>query len=73
MSLQVVLNKPRIYRILLECYPEGVFVNVFESSTSPGPIQDHYQPDLMMAKRYCKETFDVNPLDWVEVPDETWH
>ncbi len=73
MAFQVLLKKPGVYRILLECYPEGVFVNVFDSVDSPGPVQDHYQPDLVLAKRFCKETFDVDSSAWTEVPDEVWH
>ena len=73
MAYQVILNKTGLYRILLECYPEGVFVNIFDSAFSMGPVQDHYQPDLALAKTFCEETLGVDCSSWVEVPNETWH
>ena len=73
MALEVILDQPQVYRILLECYPEGVFVNVFDSKDSSGPVQDHYQPDLKIAKQFCEDTFFVSSSAWREVPDEQWH
>ncbi|VTS06497.1 hypothetical protein [Tuwongella immobilis] len=73
MAFEVILNQPNRYRVLLECYPEGVFVNLFEMEDSPRPIQDPFQPDLALAKQFCEDRFGI-PLDaWVEIPDEEWH
>ena len=73
MALATVMNDHGIHRILLECYPEGVFVNVFDSVSSKGPVEDHYQPDLNLAKRFCEEMYGVADSAWIEVPDEVWH
>lgn len=73
MAYEVILNRPGAHRILLEEYPEGTYVNVFESSTSRAPYQDYLQSDLKMAMHACKLDFGVQESDWREVPDEGWH
>lgn len=73
MAYEVILNKPGVYRILLEEYPEGVYINVFETSSSPGPYIDWLQDDLEMAKRVCREDYGVSDEQWLPAPDERWH
>jgi len=73
MAFEVILNRPGLYRILLEECPEGTYVNVFDSPASPGPHIDILQDDLAMAKRACKLDYNVAESDWRQVPDEPWH
>jgi len=73
MAYQVILDRPDAYRVLLEEYPEGTYVDVFETKTSEGPYKDYLQDDLAMAMHACRLDFGVEPADWCEVPDENWH
>ncbi len=73
MAYEVILNRPAVYRILLEPRAEGMYVNVFDSPNSPGPSRDMLQDDLAMAKRACEQEYGVDPTAWREVPDEPWH
>ncbi|MEZ5943040.1 MAG: hypothetical protein R3C18_16735 [Planctomycetaceae bacterium] len=73
MAYEVVLNRTGAYRILLESYPAGVYVYVFESESAPGPYRDWLQDGLEMAKRAGTQDFDTTETDWREVPDEYWH
>jgi hypothetical protein len=73
MALQVILNSPGVYRIVLEQCAEGVYVNVFESDSSLGPDKDWLQDDLEMAMRSCEQDFGVAREQWQAVPDESWH
>lgn len=73
MSYEAILNRPGVYRILLEDAPEGTYVNVFDSPTSPGPYRDVLQDDVAMAKRACKLDYNVQEWEWRQVPDEAWH
>lgn len=73
MSYQVIVNRPGIYRILLEQRPEGTYVNVFEKVTSSSPYKDWLQDDLEMAIRSCEQDFGVTRDQWEEVSDELWH
>ncbi len=73
MAYEVIPNRQGVYRILLECYPEGVFVNIFLVDSRLDPDQDYYQPDLPLAKRFCLEMYGVDEAAWYEVPDEVWH
>lgn len=73
MAYQVILNRPGVYRILLEVRAEGTYVNVFESEGARGPYRDWLQDDLEMAMRACEQDFGVTRDQWQEVPDEPWH
>jgi len=73
MAFEVILNRPGVYRILLEESQEGTYVNVFDSPESKGPYLDYLQDDLEMAKRACREMYGVAEREWRQVPDEHWH
>lgn len=73
MALEVVVNKPGLYRILLEPTAEGVYVNIFDSPTAPGPSKDYLQNDMEMAIHACMVDYGIPPSAWKEVPDENWH
>jgi hypothetical protein len=73
MAYEVILNRPGVYRILLEEQPEGTYVNVFDSPNSPGPCRDILQDDLAMAKLACKLDYSVEESQWREVENEDLH
>lgn len=73
MAYQVVLNRPGLYRILLEERQEGTYVNIFDDINSKGPYKDYLQDDLEMAMRACQRRFGVSREQWEVVPDESWH
>ncbi len=73
MALEVVLNKPGVYRILLEESMEGTYVNVFDSPDARGPCRDQLQDNVDMAKCACRQDYGVKDADWREAPDERWH
>jgi hypothetical protein len=73
MAHEAVLDRPDVYRVLLEEYPEGTYVNVFQSSTAPGPYRDYLQPTLQIAKHMCLDDFGIQETDWRQVPNANWH
>jgi hypothetical protein len=73
MAYEIILNRSGVYRLLLEEYPEGVYMYAFKDADSPGPAVDYLQPDLAIAMDACKEDYGVTLSDWRVVPDEGWH
>jgi hypothetical protein len=69
MALEAILGKPSVFRIVLEAYPEGVYVLVFEAQESQWPCQDHLQDDRELAKLHAREEFGVSEDMWREIPD----
>ena len=53
LALQAVVDKPGVYRVLLERYPEGVYVLVYNRPDTERPARDNLQDDWDMAKRAC--------------------
>jgi hypothetical protein len=73
VAFQRILNQPGAYRLLLEQYPEVVYMYVFETLHSAGPYMDYLQPDLQIAMTECEKRYGVKTSDWTLVPDEGWH
>ena len=71
MAFETILNRPGVYRLLLEPRVEGVYVNVFTASGECS--NDWLQSDLEMAMRQCEQEFNVAKSEWVEVPNEPLH
>lgn len=69
MALKAILNKPGAHRVVLQEYPEGVYVLVFETESGEWPYQDHLQDNWKMAKLHGLEEFGIAEHDWVQVPD----
>jgi len=71
MALQAIINRPGAYRVVLEEYPEGVYVLVYESADDDerSPCQDHLQNDWAMAKRAALHDFGIDDDQWTEIPD----
>ena len=73
MAFEVILNRPHLYRVLLEDRHEGVYINVFESPAANEPFIDRLAPHLEGAKLGCLEEFGIQEDQWIEVPNEPWH
>jgi hypothetical protein len=70
MALEAILNRPGVYRIVLEEYPEGVYVLVYDSIEAPrGPRKDYLQDDWNMAKIAALEDYGITDDQWKEIPD----
>ena len=69
MALQAIVDIKGVYRVILEHYPEGVYVLIFESPDSQYPYKDYLQLDWDMAKRACFQDFGISDEMWHEVPD----
>lgn len=69
MALEAIINKPGAYRVVLEEYPEGVYVLVFETAESQWPCRDNLQDDWAMAKRAAGHDYGVTDAMWREIPN----
>jgi len=69
MALEAVINRQGIYRVVLEAYPEGVYVLVFDTSDAKWPCRDNLQNDWGMAKRSAQHRYGIADADWKEIPD----
>ncbi|MEZ6235467.1 MAG: hypothetical protein R3B68_14870 [Phycisphaerales bacterium] len=68
MALEATLNRDGIERLVLEAYPEGVYVLAFRPG-EPGPFQDHLQDNWALAKQQALLDYGVKPEDFREIPD----
>lgn len=69
MALEAVINRDGTYRVILEEYPEGVYVLVYDSADSHWPCQDHLQDDWRIAKLAAFEDYGITEGMWKSVPD----
>ena len=69
MALEAIINQPQAHRVILEEYPEGVYVLVFDSPDDPDPCRDNLQDDWPMAKRSALHRYGVTDDMWREIPD----
>ena len=71
MALEAIINRKDAYRIVLEEYPEDVYVLVYESAVAGdnSPCQDHLQDNWEIAKRQAREDFGMTDDMWKEIPD----
>ena len=69
MALERIITKPGAYRVVLEEYPEGVYVLVYETPESQWPYRDHLQDDWPMAKRAALQDYGITEEMWKEIPD----
>jgi len=69
MALEATLNREGIYRVVLEEYPEGVYVLVYDTAESEWPWEDHLQDDWAMAKRAVSEDYGITADMLREIPD----
>jgi hypothetical protein len=71
MALEAIVDRKGAYRVVLEEYPEGVYVLVYDTAAAAddGPCQDHLQDDWQIAKRQALDDFGVTEDQWTEIPD----
>ncbi len=69
MAFEAIISRKGIHRVVLESYPEGVYVFVFEGEHSRFPERDYLQDDVEMAMRMCESDFGIARREWDEVPD----
>ena len=69
MALEAIVNRKDTYRIVLEEYPEGVYVLVYDAPESQWPCQDHLQNDWAMAKRAALQDYGITEDRWTEIPN----
>lgn len=69
MALQAIVQRQGVHRVVLEQYPEGVYLLVFDAAESKWPCRDNLQNDWAMAKRAASQDYAVAENMWQEVPD----
>lgn len=71
MALQAIVHRDGVYRVVLEEYPEGVYVLVYDTPELPddSPCEDHLQNDWPMAKRAASHDYAITDDQWREIPD----
>jgi len=69
MALEAMVASPGIHKVILERYPEGVYVLVYDRPDTDNPIRDDLQDDLDMAKRACLQDFGVTEDMWEQIPN----
>lgn len=67
MSLEAILNRPDIHRVVLEEQQEGVYVLGFDSKDAPGPFHDQLQDDWAMAKRNAFRKWGITEEMWRDI------
>ena len=55
--------------MVLEEYPEGVYVLVFDTPDAAWPCKDHLQNDWAMAKRVAQHRYGTADDGWSKIPD----
>jgi hypothetical protein len=75
MALEAIINRDGAYRIVLEEYPEGVYLLVYESAdvAADSPCQDHLQDNWDMARSQARDDFGVTDDQWREIPDTAFN
>ena len=69
MALQAIVDKPGVYKVILERYPEGVYVLVYDRPDTEKTTQDHLQDDWEMAKRSCLHRLGITENMWHQIPN----
>ncbi|MDX2147186.1 MAG: hypothetical protein SFZ23_06650 [Planctomycetota bacterium] len=71
MALEAIIHRKGVHRIVLEEYPEGVYVLIYESADAgdDSPCQDHLQNNWEIAKRQAREDFGITDDMWKEIPN----
>lgn len=73
MAMEVVVNREGLHRIVLEQYPEGVYVYVWFREDGPGPERDYLQDTVEQAKGFCTRNYGVDSESWKPIPDTCLH
>lgn len=69
MALEAKIKRVGVERVVLEQYPEGIYVFVFEQPDSPHPYRDYLQDNWEMAKGFCQDEYGIDAGSWTEIPN----
>jgi hypothetical protein len=69
MALEARIGRAGADRVVLEEYPEGIYVFVFEQADSPHPYRDYLQDTWDQAKGFCKRKYGIAESVWTEISD----
>jgi hypothetical protein len=69
MALQAKVGRAGVSHVVLEEYPEGIYVFVFERPDSPHPYRDYLQDTWDMAKGFCEDEYGIPESGWNQIPD----
>jgi len=69
MALEAIVNRDGVFRVVLEEYPEGVYVLVFDTPEAKWPCRDNLQADWAMAKRSALRRWGISDKMWKEISD----
>lgn len=71
MALEAIICKPGIYRVVLEEYPEGIYVLVYEHphDADDSPREDYLQDNWEIAKAAAFEDYGITEDQWKQIPD----
>ena len=73
MALLAIVDEPGIYKVILERYPEGVYVLLYDQPNNEETIRDDLQDNWEMAKRFALRKYGVTEEMWMEVPNIGFH
>jgi hypothetical protein len=73
MAYKVELRRPHLYAIILEEYPEGVYVNVLYGEEPNAGGEDWLYSNLEEALDFCERIYGIPRDQWQIVPDPHWH
>lgn len=69
MAQEAIVDKPGVHKVILERYPEGVYVLVYDRSDTDKTIRDDLQDNWDMAKHACLQDFGITEDMWKPVPN----
>lgn len=68
-TFEAILNRDKLYRVILQERPEGWYVMASEDPDNATCFADHLQDDIAMAKRCSAEEYGTTEESWREIPD----
>jgi hypothetical protein len=73
MAYIAELRRPNLYAVVLEEYPEGVYVNVLYGEEADAGGEDWLYDSLDQAKEFCQREYGITRDQWKVIPDPHWH
>jgi hypothetical protein len=73
MALLAIVDKPGAYKVILERYPEGVYVLLYDRPGTEQTARDDLQDDWEMAKRFALRRYGITEDLWKEIPNIGFH
>ncbi len=73
MAYIAELRRPNLYAVVLEEYPEGVYVNVLYGEEPDAGGDDWLYDSLDQAMEVCERKYGITRDQWKVIPDPQWH